>query len=58
MPPSPSEITQLLRAWSDGEQSALDQLMPLVYNDLNRLARRHMGGERADNTLQSHRSGE
>ena len=53
MTPSPHEITQLLKAWSNGEQSALDRLMPLVYKDLHRLARRHMAGERNDNTLQA-----
>lgn len=47
------EITQLLRAWSEGEQSAFDQLVPLVYDDLHRLARRHMSGERDDNSLQA-----
>ena len=53
MAPSPHEITQLLQAWSNGEQSALNQLMPLVYDDLHRLARRHMAGERDDHTLQA-----
>lgn len=53
MAPSPHEITQLLHAWSNGEQSALDQLMPLVYDDLHRLAQRHMAGERDDHTLQT-----
>jgi len=46
-------ITQLLRAWSGGEQSALDQLVPLVYDDLHRLARRHISGERDDVSLQA-----
>jgi len=53
MAPSPHEITELLHAWSNGEQSALDQLMPLVYDDLHRLAQRHMAGERDDHTLQT-----
>lgn len=46
-------ITQLLRAWSEGEQSALDQLVPMIYDDLHRLARRHISGERGDNSLQA-----
>lgn len=50
---SPHEITQLLQAWSSGEQSALDQLIPLVYDDLHRLAQRHMATERDDHTLQA-----
>jgi len=49
----PHEITQLLRAWSNGEQSALDRLVPLVYDDLHHLARRRMAGERGDHTLQT-----
>ena len=53
MAPSTHEITQLLHAWSNGEQSALDQLIPLVYDDLHRLAQRHMAGERDDHTLQT-----
>jgi len=53
MAPSPHEITELLHAWSKGEQSALDRLMPLVYDDLHRLAQRHMAGERDDHTLQT-----
>jgi RNA polymerase sigma-70 factor, ECF subfamily len=53
MAPPPHELTQLLKAWSGGDKSALDKLMPLVYNDLRRLARRHMAGEREDHTLQT-----
>jgi RNA polymerase sigma factor (TIGR02999 family) len=47
------EVTGLLRAWSEGNQDALDQLTPLVYNELHRMARRHMRNERAGNTLQT-----
>jgi RNA polymerase sigma factor (TIGR02999 family) len=47
------QITLLLQAWSKGDQSALDQLMPLVYDDLHRLAHRYMAQERPDHTLQS-----
>jgi len=51
--PSSNEITQLLVAWSQGDESALEKLMPMVYNELHRLARRYMGGERAGHTLQT-----
>ena len=46
-------ITQLLLQWRSGDESALDQLMPLVYEELRRLARQCMRGERAGNTLQT-----
>ncbi len=46
-------VTQLLRAWSNGEQEALDRLIPLVYHELHRLAHRYMGRERSAHTLQS-----
>jgi RNA polymerase sigma factor (TIGR02999 family) len=49
---SPKEVTRLLNAWSGGNQAALDQLMPLVYDELRRIARGYMRGERPDNTLQ------
>jgi RNA polymerase sigma factor (TIGR02999 family) len=42
----------LLLAWGRGEQSAFDQLAPLVYDELRRIARRHMGRERGGHTLQ------
>jgi RNA polymerase sigma factor (TIGR02999 family) len=47
------EVTQLLQAWRQGDQHALDKLIPLVYDELKRLARRYMTGERADHTLQT-----
>lgn len=47
------EITQLLRAWRGGDQTALDQLLPLVYDQLRRLAGRYLRAERAGHTLQS-----
>jgi RNA polymerase sigma-70 factor, ECF subfamily len=53
MTPTPDEITQLLQAWSAGDKTALDKLMPLVYDDLRRLARRHIAGEREGHTLQA-----
>lgn len=51
--PKQHEITQLLAEWSDGNQSALDELYPLVYDELHRLARRYMSRERQDHTLQT-----
>ena len=45
------EITRMLRAWSDGQQGAPERLMPLVYEELHRLARAYMMRERADHTL-------
>jgi RNA polymerase sigma-70 factor (ECF subfamily) len=47
------EITHLLRAWSEGQQGAPERLMPLVYEELRRLARSYMVRERADHTLQT-----
>ena len=49
-PPNP---TSLLLAWARGDQSALDQLMPLVEDELRQLARRHMARERVGHTLQA-----
>jgi RNA polymerase sigma factor (TIGR02999 family) len=51
--PSTQEITGLLLAWGQGDQSALERLMPLVYEELRRLARRHMNRQRAGHTLQT-----
>lgn len=51
--PQQHEITQLLAEWSDGNQSALDELYPLVYEELHRLARRYMSRERKGHTLQT-----
>jgi RNA polymerase sigma factor (TIGR02999 family) len=51
--PAKQDVTQLLKAWSSGEQEALDQLIPLVYHELHRLAHRYMGRERGAHTLQS-----
>ncbi len=54
MPATPSqEVTQLLAAWSDGDGSALDKLLPLVADELHRLAHRYMSHERPDHTLQT-----
>jgi len=51
--PSPDDITGLLRAWGGGDKVALDRLMPLVYQELRRLARRQMRRERQADTLQT-----
>ena len=49
----PTRVTQLLMKWSDGDQAALDELIPLVHTELRRLARIHMGKERRGHTLQT-----
>src|SRR5258708_28696695 len=51
--PAVDDVSTLLRAWSDGEQSALERLTPIVYDELRRLARRHMKGERPGHSLQT-----
>lgn len=50
--PPAARVTALLRAWGDGDDRALDALLPLVERELHRLAVRHMRGERAGHTLQ------
>ena len=51
--PAAEDISTLLRAWSDGDQSALERLTPVVYDELHRLARRYMKGERSGHSLQT-----
>lgn len=51
--PSPHEISELLVAWGGGDESALHRLMPLVYDELRRLAHRYMSRERPGHTLQT-----
>ena len=51
--PSAHEVTSLLQAWSAGDEKALQQLMPLVYQELHRVAQRYMAGERSAQTLQT-----
>ena len=51
--PSAEDITGLLVAWGSGEREALDRLVPLVYQELRRLARRQMRRERVGDTLQT-----
>jgi RNA polymerase sigma factor (TIGR02999 family) len=50
---SPKEITRLLIAWGDGDQSALEELAPLVHSELHRIAHHYMGRERPGHTLQT-----
>ena len=50
---SPKEVTQLLVDWGNGNKAALDQLMPLVYKELRRLASQYLRRERHNHTLQS-----
>jgi RNA polymerase sigma-70 factor (ECF subfamily) len=49
----PADITSLLEAWSSGDESALAGLMPVVYPELRRIARRHLGRRSCDQTLES-----
>jgi len=49
----PNEVTQLLLAWHEGDERALEKLVPLVYNELRRLAKGQMRRERPDHTLQT-----
>src|SRR6185436_3260746 len=49
---SPCDVTALLGDWSRGNRTALDQLLPLVYAELRRVAARQLRNERADHTLQ------
>lgn len=48
-----AQLTGLLKAWTGGDQAALDRLIPVVYEELRRMARRHMRNERAGNSLQT-----
>jgi RNA polymerase sigma-70 factor (ECF subfamily) len=50
---SPHRVTQLLQQWSQGNDSALEELTPLVYEELRRLAHHYMEGQRPDHTLQT-----
>ncbi len=51
--PDGGEVSTLLRAWSGGDQNALERLTPIIYDELHRLARRHMKRERPGNSLQT-----
>jgi len=50
---SPQEVTRLLQAWKAGDEGALERLMPLVYEELHRLARRYMAAEQTGHPLQT-----
>ncbi len=51
--PPIGEVSGLLRAWGDGDRGALDKLAPIVYDELHRLARHYMRGERPGHSLQT-----
>lgn len=53
MRPATHEITELLQDWSEGDESALERLMPLVYEQLHRLAHQHMKREKPGHILQT-----
>lgn len=52
-PTTSQQVSKLLQAWGQGDEAALNQLLPLVHPELRRLARRYMFGERAGHTLQT-----
>ena len=52
-PDRPTQVTRLLIDWQEGKKGALDQLMPLVYQELHRLAHQYMSRERPGHTLQT-----
>ncbi len=53
MPTSQHQVTLLLKAWCDGDQAAKEKLIPLVYSELHRLAKRYRAGERPGDSLQT-----
>jgi RNA polymerase sigma-70 factor, ECF subfamily len=53
MPTAAHDASTLLRAWSEGDRTALEKLTPIVYDELRRLARRYMRAERAGHSLQT-----
>lgn len=52
-PPSSGEVSQLLQAWNDGDETALEKLVPLVYKELHRMAQFYMARESPSHTLQT-----
>jgi RNA polymerase sigma factor (TIGR02999 family) len=50
---APGDLTGLLRVWSEGDESAFERLLPLVYDELHRMALRYLAGERRDVSLQA-----
>jgi RNA polymerase sigma factor (TIGR02999 family) len=53
VPPPQNQVTQLLVAWTNGDHAALDKLLPLVYDELRRMARHQMRRQRPGHTLQT-----
>ena len=53
MIPPQQGVTELLVAWSEGDRAALDELMPVVYDELRRLAKNYLSRERPNHTLQT-----
>jgi RNA polymerase sigma-70 factor (ECF subfamily) len=53
IPPVPHQVTRLLKEWTEGDETALEQLTPLVYDELHRLAHQQMRRERPGNVLQT-----
>lgn len=51
--PAPGDITSLLRVWSDGDERAFERLIPLVYDELHRMALRYLAGERSNISFQA-----
>jgi RNA polymerase sigma factor (TIGR02999 family) len=51
--PTTNEVTELLQKWSDGDTDALEQLTPVIYAELHRIAKRYMNREREGHTLQT-----
>ena len=55
MQPRGEQITQLLQSWNQGDQAAIEKLVPLVYDELHRLAQRYMGkGEITADSIRPH----
>lgn len=50
---NPHDVTQLLLKWSQGEQGAMEELLPLVYRELHKIAHRYLNKERGEHTLQT-----
>jgi RNA polymerase sigma factor (TIGR02999 family) len=51
--PTTQDVTQMLKKWSDGDEAALEELTPIIYAELHRIAKRYMGRERGGHTLQT-----
>ena len=51
--PQKKEVTKLLEAWSEGKSEAIDELMPLVYQELKRMAKNYMSSQPSGHTLQN-----